>query len=198
MAGHPLPTNRRRKRTQGELAERMGELCKLRKLTALDVSRQLLDEFPECGVVPQDVHNQLHVMRMEAYGTRNGTQLIFQELQDTGAIVSCLGESACDDGRPYRIFWTFPWCLDIWAENWELLSFDVAYKTNQFNMPLAQVTGITGCITTFSIAWALLDNKHEESHNWYLDELRHTTIGRQVRMPAVVISDYGNAFRAAR
>ena len=84
------------------------------------------------------------------------------------------------------------------AENWELLSFDVIYKTNQFNMPLAQVTGITGCTTTFSVAWALLDNEREESHNWYLDELRRTEIGRQICMPAVVISDYDNAFRAAR
>lgn len=86
LDGNLLPTNRRRKRTQGDLMQRMRQLCKIRKLTALDISRRLRDEFPGCDVVPQDVHNERHLLRMEIYGTRNGTQLFFSELQELGAI----------------------------------------------------------------------------------------------------------------
>lgn len=44
------------------------------------------------------------------------------------------------------------------------LGNDGTYKMNQFNMPLAQVTGITGVKATFAVACGLLVGKMEDSH----------------------------------
>ena len=91
-----------------------------------------------------------------------------------------------------------PWRLERWSENWEVLSIENTYKTNQFNMPLVQVIGVTGVNMAFNVSWALLKEECEESQRWYLDQPRRLTMVRQIRIPFVIICDCDNAFRATR
>ena len=41
------------------------------------------------------------------------------------------------------LFFTFPWCEEMWASYPEVLLIDATYKTNRFRMPLVQFTGVS-------------------------------------------------------
>lgn len=195
--GGILPGNRRRKRKNSDLQERMGQLSQLGKLPAWDVSRQLRTEFPESGVIPRDIQNLRDNERRNMLGGLTATQVFFQELwQDPNAFI----EHWPPEGQPQYIFWTYRWCLEEWRNNWEVLSFDDTYKTNRFNMPLAQVTGVTCVNTTFNIAWCLMRDEKEDSHRWFLSRLQEIAsrvLDRPPEKPLVVVSDFDNAFRSA-
>lgn len=53
-----------------------------------------------------------------------------------------------------------------------VLVIDCIYKTNQFNMPLFNVVGMTGRNTTFFICFAFLNGEKGEDYNWALHQLR--------------------------
>lgn len=87
--------------------------------------------------------------------------------------------------------------METWKHNSEIISIDDTYKTNRFNLPLMQLTGITGLGTTYNIAWALLKNEREESYQWVLSRMRTMAEQREIPLPMVMISDYDTALRSA-
>lgn len=54
------------------------------------------------------------------------------------------------------IFWTYPVCMELWRRYNSVVSFDNTYKTNQFGMPLFNITGQTGISTTFNVGFGLI------------------------------------------
>lgn len=51
----------------------------------------------------------------------------------------------------------------MWKRNPEVLSFDATYKTNKFNMPLFQISSVSGLGTNYNIAWVLLKSERNEA-----------------------------------
>lgn len=155
-----LPSNRRRKRQDAEFDERLGQVTKVRKLSGEYIARRLREEFPGSGIVSKDVQNRCDQERLATYQNRTPTQQFVMEIQEQEhrreAYLRFKTEGDRPDGPLQYIFWTYRWCIDMWRDNWEIISIDDTYKTNRFNMPLAQITGVTDVNTTFNIAWGLL------------------------------------------
>lgn len=205
LEGKRLPSNRRHQRQLEDVDERLGNLIKIRKLAGEDIARQLREEFPDSGVIAKDVQNRRLAEKTELYRGRTPTQQFFLELKEQEqrgeAYLRYHTEGGRSDGPLQYVFWTYRWNLEMWKENWEMVSIDDTYKTNRFNMPLAQITGVTGVNTTFNIAWALLLNERTESHSWMLRQLRTLADGAMgvsaIQEPLVIISDFDSSFRAA-
>ena len=106
-------------------------------------------------------------------------------------------EAGGDDGPIAGLFWTYSWAVGQWKRHPEVLSFDNTYKTNKFNMPLLQVTGVTGSWTTFSVGWALLGDETEASFSWAISQIQKVAADERISPPYVAISDYDRAFRNA-
>ena len=147
-------------------------------------------------VTAQDVQNVRDEDRRVLLGGRTSTQQFLHNLQTDDSV--CLVDFQTDEiNRVEYILWTYKWPLEMWRHNADVISLDDTYKINRFNLPLMQITGITGLGTTFNIAWALLKDEREHSYQWVLSRLQKTMEEYQVPLPVVIISDFDTALRNA-
>lgn len=201
---HPSATNashfaisrrRQRKEFEGEigtLAEGpMKRMCK-------DIAREVGQTHPEAIITARDVQNLRDQNRVASLHGRTPTQQLLEDLNnDPDARIMKRHLNNRDDGPIISLMWTYNWAIAKWKENPEVLSFDNTYKTNRFNMPLLQITGITNLSTTFNVAWALLSDEAEGSFEWAITQLRTISVEENIAESYVCISDYDRAFRNA-
>ena len=167
------------------------------KLTAFDIAEKINQSHPEQYLTRDDVQNIIDDKRRAIFEGRTPTQQLLYDLTNDGeAIVEYVTENG-GSGKLEFLFWTYRWCIDMWKDNWELMSIDDTYKTNRFNLPLMQITGVTGMNTTFSMGWAVMKGESEECYRWSLSQVGHVAAAHGVSRPLVIISDYDSAFRAA-
>jgi hypothetical protein len=57
------------------------------------------------------------------------------------------------------LFWSYPWCQQIYERSPSCLQLDNTYATNIFNMPLFQVTVVTHIGSIANAAFGLVDNE---------------------------------------
>ena len=156
---------------RGEIDE---QLAGPGKRTCTDVARSITRAHPEVILYPKDVQNSISDENdRESLNGRTATQQLMHDLEHyPGAIFFKKHEAGRDDGPIACLFWTYSWAVSQWKGHPEVLSFDNTYKTNKFNMPLLQVTGITSSWTTFSVGWALLDGETEASFAWAIGQIQ--------------------------
>lgn len=190
------PSSRRRKRSQS-VRDEVLTVSMNKKLKARDVSDHIRNKM---GVIqhPKDIENMICQGRQIAMGGFSATQqLIRKLLEDRDAYVSKKNADG-DENKPIEhVFWTYRWCMHMWKESPGVISFDATYKTNQFNMPLFQITGVSGLGTTFDVAWVLLKGEGDESFRWALESLMSLGQRENFHLPYTIISDYDSALRSA-
>ena len=108
----------------------------------------------------------------------------------------------------------------MWAYHPEILLFDKTYRTNQFKMPLLNISGITGLHTNFPVAFVLTSDETEAFFLWSLNQLAFVAKNEgitievedggdkvkrsrwgprnpEIPSPLTVMSDYDRAFKNA-
>ena len=89
--------------------------------------------------------------KAEALGGYTPTQALIKHFTDTG-IKHFVRQLS---GHVTALIWTYPWCEKAWKRFPDVLSLDNTYKTNRFDMPFLNVTGVTNLHTTFNVAFAM-------------------------------------------
>lgn len=96
-----------------------------------------------------------------------------QEREWRGEVyLRCYTKEGLPDGPLQYVIRSYRGCLPMWKESWKVVSIDGTYKTNRINMPLAQVTGVTGVNITLNISCDLLVDEKGDSYRWLLQQLR--------------------------
>ena len=109
--------------------------------------------------------------------------------------IICFTDEDPDTKRINRVFWTYEWCIKMWAYHPEILLFDKTYRTNQFNMPLLNISGITGLHTNFPVAFVLTSDETEASFLWSLNRLAF--VAKNERM-TIEVEDGGDKVKRSR
>ena len=187
----------RRKHRNLEIELKVVRLSQMPKLSATDIVDIIWDED---GVLlhTEDVYNINNRHQADTFGGRTPTQQFLQDLRhDPEAHIVERTANTDGTGELQYVFWTYRWCIDLWRQSPAVLMADNTYKTNRFNKPLIQFTGVTNLHTTFHVAWALLKNERTESFEWAIRQLRLVGENEGVDLPYVCVSDFDTAFRSA-
>lgn len=131
--------------------------------------------------------------KAEALGGYTPTQALLKHFADTG-IKHRVRQL---QGRVVALVWTYPFCEGMWQRFPDVISIDNTYKTNRFQMPFLNVTGITNIHTTFNVAFGVVNKEDEDAYQWLiqmLDELREDA-GACRR--SVTITDFERALKNA-
>jgi len=70
------------------------------------------------------------------------------------------------------VFWTHPDSVKLLNAFHIVLLMDNTYKTNKYRLPLLEIVGVTSTGLTFSVAFVLLSNEHENNFVWTLQKLK--------------------------
>src|SRR3569833_1448053 len=116
-----------------------------------DITVYLRKQFPDAVFIQKDIENYRHREQRDRQDGKTPTQTLFEVLQESGLY----HVNRTDPEDPHKIiglFWSYPWCLEMWKKYPWVLQMDSTYKTNRFNMPLFQATGVTNVSSTFNAA----------------------------------------------
>ena len=169
------------------------------KNTNTDIASSIAAQFPGIKIHREDVRNILRNHNLEQTRLRTPTQQFLHLLQEDPSVLGLKvkregdGEHGCIEA----VFWSYQDCLDLWRENTEVMSLDCTYRVNRFNIPLANITGMTALHTAFPIAYCLVSGESERDFIWLLRALDNFRETHDIQLPHVLISDFDGAFRKA-
>ena len=154
-----------------------------------DIESLLRQKFPDHPWVREDIKNEVKKYRRGVLDGYTPTQALIRVFQDYDIKHSVLQV----DGRVAALIWTYPWCQEMWARFPLTMSTDNTFKTNRFNMPFVNTTGITGMGTSFNIAFGLLSKEDEETYQWYFERLEGIRLVLGIELPRIIITDFEKA-----
>ena len=70
------------------------------------------------------------------------------------------------------ILWVHPKSLESYVNFLSMLTIDATYKTNEYQIPLLEVVGITSTMRTYSLMFSYLNNETTEQLTWALSILK--------------------------
>jgi len=85
------------------------------------------------------------------------------------------------------VFWTHCDSVKLLNAFHIVLLMDNTYKTNKYKLSLLEIIGVTSTGLTFSIAFVLLSNEHENNFVWTLQKLKGLFV--TVDHPEVIVCD---------
>lgn len=142
----------------------------------------------------KDIYNDRQKLRKDALGSKTLTQAWIGHLKDHG-IKHFIKYSA--DLKVEAIFWTYPWCEQMWKRFPDVLGIDNTYKTNRFKMYLFQVTGVTDQKSVVNFGFGLINTEKEEGFMWLSQQLDDLRRSLDVAAPSVIITDKEMALKNA-
>lgn len=161
-----------------------------------DIVSYLRRTYPDTVFTAKDVENYRQRLQRDKQDGKTPTQTLLQILRDTDTYHVVRTDPA-DPDKITGLFWTYAWCVDMWKKYPWVLQLDNTYKTNRFNMPLFQVTGVTNVATTFNARFGLVDNECEDGFMWLAHQLLTCQIHHGIQRPGVVITDFERALKNA-
>lgn len=130
-----------------------------------DIVSYLRQAYPDAVFTQKDVENHRSRLQRDKQDGKTPTQTLLTILRETGTY-HVVRTDPTDHNKIIGLFWTYPWCIEMWGKYPWVLQLDNTYKTNRFNIPLFQVTGVTNVTTTFNAAFGLVDNEREDGFGW--------------------------------
>jgi len=164
------------------------------KLSAADIANQI-SQTEGIHINRRDVINEQAKVNQARFGPRSATQQFLHELEITEGVYYRISRGP--QGRIDRIFWTYPWCIDLLRRFPGLLSMDSTYKVNRFNMPLFQATGITCLGSSFNAFFCLISDETEASHTWILQQYKDLLRAYDIDDPYIIITDFDRGLKNA-
>lgn len=142
----------------------------------------------------RDIYNDRQKIREEALGGKTATQAWIDQLQRNRLKHFVKYD---DEMKVQAVFWTYPWCEEMWKRFPEVIGLDNTYKTNRFKIYLFQATGVSDQKSLLNFAFGLVNNEREEGFQWLCNML--DTLRQEVSAPAptIVITDKEQALKNA-
>ena len=111
---------------------------------------------PYCSIAERDIYNQHQsAMRLRLNG-KTRTQYLLDMLQSDEYEKDYLKDT---DNRLTHLFFAHDKVLQIFKANPDAILLDCTYKTNEFDLPLLNMVGVTGMNTTIHLAQVFLRNE---------------------------------------
>lgn len=124
---------RRELRCKPDVLAAIQNLSSLHDLTAEAIARQIRVQFGDEGlqITRQDVINEVKKQRAIIGGGYSQTQLFVEDLQVKSAWHRIYRSDESESGALECIFWTYPWCIEIWRLNPDVILLDSTYRVNK-------------------------------------------------------------------
>ncbi|KJZ70048.1 hypothetical protein HIM_10552 [Hirsutella minnesotensis 3608] len=165
-------------------------------IRARDVRGIVKEKHPGTLYTGRDIYNARALLRREKLGGLGPTAALIKLFDERG-IPYIVKWSSTEPDRLVGLIWSFPYCLRMWKRFPETLSFDNAYNTNRFKLPLFQVTGQTCLKSVYNAAFGLIDNEKREGFQFLAEGIRQLNEKHDIPLPEVVITDYDKQMKAA-
>jgi hypothetical protein len=192
-SAHPI--HRRRTKQQLDLIH---SIAKYKGVPAREMANMIRDREADAEERPcfrmKDIYNDRQRQKEALLEGLSPTQAWIQLLQDEGLRHQVQYD---DKGRVKAVFWTYPWCEEMWKTFPEVLGLDNTYKTNRFNMYLFQATGITDQQSVVNFAFGLVGSEGQETYEWLCEALEAFRAEISAAKPNVIVTDKEVALRNA-
>lgn len=152
--------------------------------------------YPPILVKAKDVNNFIQKANLGKMDGYTGTQAFIKRMQDEGRPYRVVYESS-DPDRIAAVFWTYPWCIQMWRRFWRVASMDNTYKINRYKLPFMNTTGYTNHGTVFNMAFGVIHDETRESFDWLLQQYQGLLTELDIPSPNVLLSDFDTEFKAA-
>ncbi|RKK76949.1 hypothetical protein BFJ71_g16843 [Fusarium oxysporum] len=165
-------------------------------IRARDVRAVVQEQHPESIFTQRDIYNARALINRDKLSGYTPTAALIKLFDDLH--IPYLAKLV--DNEPSRLVglvWTFPYCLQMWKQFPEVISFDNTYNTNRFKLPLFQATGQTCLGSVFNAAFGLIDNERREGFQFLSESIRQLAEQHSIRRPDVIITDFDEQMKAA-
>ena len=102
-----------------------------------------------------------HQLQCQAFSGQSPMQALITTFQKEG-IPHIIRRAEDNFDQIMGLFWLYPGCLDMWRRLPWVLQMDNTYKTNCYQCPFFEVTGVTNIVSNFNVAFGIIDNKQED------------------------------------
>ncbi|EFZ03822.2 hypothetical protein MAA_00896 [Metarhizium robertsii ARSEF 23] len=134
----------------------------------------------------QDIYNRIADARREACEGQSSINALANQLFKEGFWSQF--QTGPDD-RVKAVLFAHPDSVFYLQSYPDVLILDCTYKTNKYGMPLLDVIGVDACQRSFCIAFAFLGGETEEDYIWALGRLNMLFESRNIKRPAVILTD---------
>jgi len=162
-----------------------------------EIGRQLRQQYPEIDFMGRDIDNLRARLRKELLGGLTATQATLKALDDLKLNYHVDWKDPATKTTPRGLFWTYPWCEQMWKRFPEVQSYDNTYKTNRFGLFLFMVTGMTNTGSVFNAGFGLIDNEREDGFQWVADRVDKVRQKIGAAVPSVILTDFDKAMKKA-
>ncbi|RYO82461.1 hypothetical protein DL764_009603 [Monosporascus ibericus] len=144
---------------------------------------------PPILVKAKDVNNHILKVKLGKMDGFTGTQAFIKKLEDEGRPHRIVYEEA-DPNRVAGVFWTYPWCIEMWRRFWRIVTMDNTYKTNRYKMPFMNITGYTNHGNVFNMAFGVIHDETRASFEWLLQQYISFLEELNIPHPNIFLSDF--------
>jgi hypothetical protein len=102
----------------------LADISRHNSIRAREAGSILRDNFPEAVFNQKDINNARQRVRLEALDGYTPTQALTRSFREQGVKHRVLEI----DDHVAGLFWTYPWCEEMWLRFPEVLSFDRGSK----------------------------------------------------------------------
>ena len=112
----------------------------------------------KCPVRHHDLYNFQHKIMSEALKEQSPVQTLLDEIDENSDILS---EMLVEDDQLTHLLLVHQKSLKIICHNHDILLMDCTYKTNQYQMPLLNILGVTYMHTTINLGFVFMNHEKE-------------------------------------
>lgn len=144
----------------------------------------LRNEYPGLSIVSRSLYNDKQEARSCFLNGRTPIQALFDELADKNFLIQYQRDA---QGRLTHFLFAHPKSVELAVEFHKVLILDCTYKTNRYNMPLLNCSGLTPSHRTFLCCGVFLRREEQADYVWVLRALKDLLGGSY--NPVVLVTD---------
>ena len=134
----------------------------------------------------QDIYNRIADVRRDACEGQSPIKALANQLEKKGFLSQL---RFAPDGQVTAVLFAHPDSLGHLRAYPELLLLNCTHKTNKYNMPLLDMTGVDAAQRSFCAAFAFLSGETEEDYTWVLSRLKSLYEQGNTALPSVILTD---------
>ena len=159
-----------------------------------DIAMELRRKFPGIQFNRRQLRNLRFNLRKDDLDGHTAFQATMKILEDKDFEFS-VQWSADDENKPTGLFWTIPWCDEMWKLYPLVQMYDNTYKTNNKGLAFFQVVSLNHLGKVFSCAFGLIDNERQEGFDWLMDQVNAHRERIGAGKPAITLTDFDKAMK---
>ena len=145
-------------------------------------------------LMKKQTENYHHQLQRQEFSGQSPMQALITTFQKEGIPhIICRAEDDFD--QITGLFWLYPGCLDMWRQFPWVLQMDNTYKTNNYQCPFFEVTGVTNIALNFNVTFRIFDNEREDGFNWLTGQLEALHWLSGISRPHVTITNFDRALK---